>query len=259
MSSLSSAALLPDADVRAPHLGSSMARLTSIVVPTLNEDFSGPAARLNECVSSLPGTFEIVFVDDSPEDHRTCEMAKMARIDPRVAVRVIEGPHAGKGAAVRRGVIEARGSVVFTMDADLPVPLKHVGEFLRLLDDGADVVIAERPLDRKFDSFMRYAVSRGLLVIQRVFVFHSMEFSDTQCGFKAFRGDLARAIARGQLIDGGMYDLEYLCDARRKGAKIVKVPVIPNAEIRESRIDVWGCIRRDWIDVVRVRLKPVRR
>jgi glycosyltransferase involved in cell wall biosynthesis len=235
-----------------------MSRLTSIVVPTLNEDFSGPAARLNECVSSLQGTFEIVFVDDSPEEHRKREVVKI-RTDPRVAVRVIEGPHAGKGAAVRRGVAEARGSIVFTMDADLPVPLKHVGEFLQLLEDGADVVIAERPLDREFDSALRYAVSRGLLLIQRVFVFHSMEFSDTQCGFKAFRGDLARAIAHGQLVDGGMYDLEYLSDARRLGAKIVKVPVIPNAETRESRIDVWGCIRRDWIDVVKIRLKPVRR
>jgi hypothetical protein len=173
-------------------------------------------------------------------------------------VRVLEGPHAGKGAAVRRGVLESRGDIVFTMDADLPVPLEHVGQFIRFLNEGADVVIAERPLDRDFDSLLRYAVSRSLLVIQRTLVFHSTEFKDTQCGFKAFRGDFARSIARGQLVDGGMYDLEYLSDARRLGAKIVTVPVIPNPEVRESRIDVWRCLRTDWIDVVRIRLKKVR-
>jgi glycosyltransferase involved in cell wall biosynthesis len=232
-----------------------MTRLTSIVVPTLNEDFSSLAARLDEYLSSLDGTFEVIMVDDSSEEHRTKGRARIGRTHPRIDVRVVEGPHAGKGAAIRRGVSGARGSVVFTMDADLPVPLEHVGQFLRLLDDGADVVVAERPLDREYDSLLRYATSRGLLILQRAFVFHSTEFKDTQCGFKAFRGDLARDIARGQLVDGGMYDLEYLYDARRGGAKIVTVSVVPNAETRASRIDVWGCIRRDWVDVMRIRLK----
>jgi dolichyl-phosphate beta-glucosyltransferase len=234
-------------------------RQVSIVVPTLNEDLSATLERLNECLRSLAGMFEVIFVDDSFEDHRAREIARLGGADPRVQVRVIEGPHAGKGAAVRRGVGEARGAIVFTMDADLPVPLQHVGEFIERLEQGADVVIAERPLDREFDTLMRYAVSRALLIIQRVFVFHSKEFKDTQCGFKAFRGDLAREIASTQVVDGGMYDLEYLSDARRKGATIVKVTVVPIAEIRSSRIDVWGCIRRDWIDVVKIRTKPVGR
>ncbi len=201
----------------------------------------------------------MIFVDDSSADHRAREIARLGGLDPRVQVRVIEGPHTGKGAAVRRGVAEAKGAIVFTIDADLPVPLRHIGEFLERIDRGADVVIAERPLDREFDTLLRYAVSRALLVIQQVFVFHSKEFKDTQCGFKAFRGDLARQIASTQVVDGGMCDLEYLSDARRKGAKIVAVPVVPNAETRASRIDVWGCIRRDWIDVVRIRTKRVER
>jgi glycosyltransferase involved in cell wall biosynthesis len=229
--------------------------LTSLVVPTLNEDFSIPYGRLRAALTPLEGTFEILFVDDSSEEHRSRAREALIATDPRVVVRVLEGPRAGKGAAVRLGVGQARGSVIFTMDADLPVPLEHIGEFLRLLEQGADVVIAERPLDRGFDSALRYATSRGLLVLQRAVVFHSAEFKDTQCGFKAFRGDLARSIARGQIVDGGMYDLEYLFDAWRAGARIVKVPVVPNPETRASRIDIWRCIRRDWIDLVRIRLK----
>jgi hypothetical protein len=54
-----------------------------------------------------------------------------------------------------------------------------------------------------------------------------------------------------------MYDLEYIADAHRMGAKISTVSVIPNPEVRESRINVWRCLQQDWIDVVRVRLKKV--
>jgi glycosyltransferase involved in cell wall biosynthesis len=225
----------------------------------LKEDFAEIARRLEECLLQLGGTFEILFVDDSPEAQRAAARERIARTDPRVEVRVLEGPHKGKGAAVRRGISETRGDVVFTMDADLPAPLEHVGQFLRYLDEGADVVVAERPLDREFETPARYVISRALLLIQRSFVFHSTQFSDTQCGFKAFRGDLAREIARDQLIDGGMYDLEYLFEARRRRARIVTVRIDPNRETRPSRIDVLRCLRQDPIDVVRIRLKPARR
>jgi glycosyltransferase involved in cell wall biosynthesis len=229
--------------------------LTSIVVPTLNEDFSITYDRLRTSLTSLDGTFEILFVDDSSEEHRSRAREGLTATDPRVAVRVLEGPRTGKGAAVRLGVSQARGSVIFTVDADLPVPLEHIGQFLGILEQGADVVIAERPLDRAFDSAVRYVTSRGLLVLQRAVVFHSAEFKDTQCGFKAFRGDLARSIAQHQIVDGGMYDLEYLFDAWRAGSRIVRVPIVPNPETRASRINIWRCIRRDWIDLVRIRLK----
>jgi glycosyltransferase involved in cell wall biosynthesis len=232
-----------------------MTRLTSIVVPTLNEDLVGTLRRLDDGLAGLADTFEVLFVDDSPDPHRVTQRAALAEAGTGSRAQLIDGPRRAKGAAVRSGVLATRGAVVFTMDADLPVPLKHVGQFLGLVDVGADLVMAERPLDRPFDTWQRYAVSRGLLAIQRAFVFHSREFKDTQCGFKAFRGDLARDIAREQIVDGGMYDLEYVFQAHRRGVKIVKVPVIPNAETRESRIDVWRCFTRDWIDVVRIRTK----
>jgi dolichyl-phosphate beta-glucosyltransferase len=234
-----------------------MTRLISIVVPTLEEDLVAMARRLDECGSALKGSFELVIVDDSTSKRRDDERQRLRDAKLRTPVRVLDGPGTGKGAAVRLGVSAARGDIVFTMDADLPVPLEHVGEFIRLLDEGADMVIAERPLDREFDTLLRFVLSRGLLVMQRALVFHSTRFKDTQCGFKAFRGDLARTIARGQLIDGGMYDLEYIADARRMGARIKTIPVVPNAEVRESRINVWRCLRSDWIDVVKVRMKKV--
>jgi glycosyltransferase involved in cell wall biosynthesis len=234
-----------------------MARLTSLVLPTLSEDVSECLRRLDESLAPLDGDFEIIFVDDSSAEHRTKQRAGLASMRTRARARLINGPRAGKGAAVRDGVLEAAGSIIFTMDADLPVPLKHVGEFIRLVDDGADVVIAERPLDRHFETWQRWALSRGLLVLQRALIFDSKRFKDTQCGFKAFRAELAREIARTQVVEGGMYDLEYLFDAYQGGARIETVTVAPNKETRASRIDLWRCFRSDWIDVLRIRAKGV--
>jgi dolichyl-phosphate beta-glucosyltransferase len=235
-----------------------MSRLTSIILPTLSEDVSLPLAELDDCLGGLDGEFEVLILDDSAEAHRASERARVAaaQTSANVHARLIDAPRAGKGAAVRLGILEARGDIVFTVDADLPVSLEHVTEFIRLIDGGADVVMAERPLDRRFETWQRYVLSRGLLVMQRALVFHSSEFADTQCGFKAYRGDLVRDIARHQVVDGGMYDLEYLFDARRRGVKIVKITIGSRPESRPSRIDLWKCFRRDWVDVLRIRSKP---
>jgi dolichyl-phosphate beta-glucosyltransferase len=232
-----------------------MARLSSVVMPTLLEDVSEPLIRLDDHLNSLDSAFEVIIVDDSPDEHRAQQRDNLSRLHTRARVRFIDGPRAGKGAAVRLGVNETAGSVVFTLDADLPVPLDHVGQFLRFIDEGADVVIAERPLDRRFETMQRWAMSRALLILQRAVVFHSNAFKDTQCGFKAFCGDIARDIAAGQVVEGGMYDLEYLFEAHRRGAKVIAVTVVPSPETRASRINLWRCLRRDLIDVLRIRAK----
>lgn len=231
-------------------------RLVSIVIPTLNEDVAAPLAEVGAYLGGLRGwRFDISVVDDSADDVRMGVSAaiRSADLPENVVAEFVEGPREGKGAAVRRGIGRTRGEYVFLMDADLPAPVQYIEEFLRLLELGADVVIAERILHREFSSAARWLVSRGLLVMQRAFVFHSSEFSDTQCGFKAFRGDLLRDLAGEQIVDGGMYDLEYLYIASRKHKRIEKVSILPTAERRMSRINIWKCLRRDPVDVVRVK------
>jgi dolichyl-phosphate beta-glucosyltransferase len=231
--------------------------LVSIVLPTLNEELAEPIAILSSQLEDLAHrNFELIFVDDSRADvlARAAEKVRSAQLPSNVVARFIEGPRLGKGAAVRRGIEATAGEIVFLMDADLTVGLEHVEEFLGLIDQGADVVVAERPLDRTFGSPLRLALSRGLLLIQRALVFHSMRFSDTQCGFKAFRGELLRDLARQQIIDGGMYDLEYLYVAQRRGARIQTVTIVQSAERRESRVNPWKCLRRDPVDVARVKV-----
>jgi dolichyl-phosphate beta-glucosyltransferase len=237
-------------------------RLVSLVVPTLNEDLAEALALFGDYLGAVPGRkFEIVFVDDSNDDVRAGlrDVLRDASVPENVRVRFIDGTRSGKGAAVRKGIGITCGEVVFEIDADIPAPLDCIEEFLRLFDEDAsvDAVIAERRLDRDFSSPVRKVVSRALLVLQRALLFHSREFSDTQCGFKAFRGDVIRDIARAQVVDGGMYDLEYLYAALRKGLRVAKITVVPTPGRRQSRINVWKCLRQDPIDLLRIKAHGV--
>ncbi|HEX3772564.1 MAG TPA: glycosyltransferase [Polyangiaceae bacterium] len=231
----------------------------SLVIPTLNEDLGGLLSALGGYLRGLPAwTFDVVLVDDSGDAVRERGRAVVAAtaLPPNTTARLLDGERRGKGHAVGKAIAATRADVVFLIDADLPAPVECIGQFLRVLDadPGIDAVIAERPLERNFTTPMRYVASRGLLLLQRALVFHSNEFSDTQCGFKAFRGQLIRSIVAGQIIEGGMYDLEYLYVARRRGKRIAKVEVVPSPERRESRIDVWKCLRQDPLDVVRFKV-----
>jgi glycosyltransferase involved in cell wall biosynthesis len=226
-------------------------RLVSLVIPTLREDEIGATlTALGSHLAAVRGyDFEIILVDDSAESYKRlmdeATAAFNARFGPKLTARRADGPRKGKGAALRVGVLESRGELVFWMDADLPVPLENVDRFLEVFAEGnADFIVAERPFDRNLSQPVRFVASRALFALQRAFVFQSRAFTDTQCGFKAFRGELARRIAERQVVDGG-------------GARPARVAVIPNPETRESKINVKRALVVDPLDLVRIKLGSI--
>jgi dolichyl-phosphate beta-glucosyltransferase len=239
-------------------------RLVSLVIPTLREgEIAAMLATLEETLAPLEGyDFEILLVDDSDEPYKRlmdeAADAFNARVGPKRSARRVDGPHKGKGAALRTGVLASRGELVFWMDADLPIPLENIERFLRAFDEkDADIVIAERGFTRNLTQPVRFIASRALYAMQTI-VFQSLEFNDTQCGFKAFRGPLIRRIAARQIVNGGMVDIECLYAALQVGAHIERVPVTPLPERRESRINVKRALIQDSIDLVRIRFRGVR-
>jgi glycosyltransferase involved in cell wall biosynthesis len=239
-------------------------RLASFVIPTLREDqIEATLSTLCVALSAIEGyRFELLLADDSPEPYkRKLDDALVAleqRFAPQVTGRRVDGPRRGKGAAVRAGVASSRGETVFLMDADLPVPLKYVAIFLRRRDEGFEAVVAERPFRRNYAQPVRFAASLVLFALQRVFVFHSAAFSDTQCGFKAFGGDFARGVARDQIVDGGMVDIEYLYAAFLAKARISRVSVPEKSETRASKINVGKAMRGDPLDLLRIKWNGMR-
>ena len=236
----------------------------SLILPTYQEtDLEPSLERLSAAAMAIPDTrTEILIVDDSDEALReriSAWSAAWSQREGHPTVRVLEGPHRGKGAAVRVGALASTGDVVFVMDADLPIPLEHIQDFLgRMQATRADIVMGERPLGRNTGNPLRFVLSRGLFAFQYLVVFQASLFHDTQCGFKAFRGDALRRMAARQIVDGGMYDIEYLYMAVRMGLRIERVPVIPNAETRPSKINVKRAMVQDPQELVRVKWKGIR-
>lgn len=217
----------------------------SIVVPSYNE----PAldALVERLTRVLPSDSEILFVDDSD-------------VLPEVSnARVLRGAKRGIGDAVRRGILAAEGEVVFHLDADVDdATLALIPAFISLIDAGNDVAMAERRGRLQYRNVARLILSAGLLIAQRVFVFQSARFFDTQCGFKAFRRDAAKRLATLQTVSGGMYDIEYLYIAVKSGMRIAQVPVRPMPEVRSSRIRVLRCLVTDPLALMRVKWNGLR-
>lgn len=190
-------------------------------------------ARVLRFLDSRPYTSELIVVLDGGRPGADQAIASAAAGRPGVVV-LDNGRNRGKGFSVRRGVGASRGEYVVFLDADLSLPIEDADRFLEVLRDGADVAIASRalpesrvlgapqPLRTRLGRVFNWVVQRAALP----------GIADTQCGFKAFRGDLARRLFERQRSERFGFDVEILRMARRRGARIVEVPV--TCEYREG-------------------------
>jgi glycosyltransferase involved in cell wall biosynthesis len=222
-----------------------------VIVPTYNEPpLTEFLDRLAAVIEPLGG--EILIVDDSgPRLHD--QVRAEAAVPRPVPVRVMAGEHRGKGAAVRRAIAESREDVVFYIDADSDEErMRRIPEFVGMIEkDGYDVVIAERRW--KGRTPWRAFLAIALYLLQRWLVFRSPCFFDTQCGFKALRGDIARRMASLQTLDRGLYDLEYLAIAVTHGFRVARVAVEQMPSIRPSRVAAVRLLPADLYDLLRIK------
>jgi dolichyl-phosphate beta-glucosyltransferase len=222
----------------------------SIIVPAYNEEQRLPPTldRLHAFLSSQPLRYEILIVDDGSKDN-TCDVveAAMARIPNLRLVRQL--PNRGKGAAVRRGMLAARGQIRVMCDADCSMPPEELPRLLApLVACKAEIAIGSRYAEGARTNvkqpFYRVLWSRlANKVIQRSLV---PGIRDTQCGFKAFTAEAARDLFKRGKIDGWAFDLEILALALRRGFAVEEVGV-EWLDDNRSRInplkDLWNVIR----------------
>jgi glycosyltransferase involved in cell wall biosynthesis len=199
----------------------------SIVVPAYNEEHRLPPtlARLHQFLQAQPLRYEIVVVDDGSKDD-TCGVVERCGLSNVRLVR--QTPNKGKGAAVRLGMLEAKGQIRVMCDADGSMPPEQLPKLLApIIGCQASIAIGSRYADgAKTDvkqPFYRVLWSRlANRVIQRSLV---PGVRDTQCGFKAFTAEAARDLFRVARIDGWAFDLEVLALAKRRGFDIAEVGV----------------------------------
>lgn len=192
-------------------------RMVSVVIPVFDEreSLGELASELMPVMQSLGRPFEVIFVDDGSRDGGDRVMAALAR--DHQAIRVVRlRSNFGKGAALTAGFREARGDVVVTMDADLQDDPAEIPRLLAALDQGADLVSGwKRERNDPWSKTMPSRVFNG--VARRV---SGVALHDLNCGFKAYRADVVRALA----IPGEMYRFIPVI-AASEGFRVAEVPV----------------------------------
>ena len=202
----------------------------SIVIPAYAEErrIGSAITALRSLALELPRLGEVLLVVE-PSGDRTAEVARESA-QGHSLFKVIENKvHRGKGFAVRTGMLQAEGSLIFFMDADLSVPLGYVAPFLAHLDEhpASAVVIGNRrhpqSIVTKRQHFLRE--QSGRIFNHAVRKLGLSASNDTQCGFKVFRRDAARKIFQCAKIDGFAFDTEVLLLAERLGYRVDELPV----------------------------------
>ena len=196
----------------------------SVVIPAYNEAsvIRQTVADVHAYWSSVGLEFEVIVVDDGSLD-ATATAVEELRLG---SVRVWRQPNQGKGAALRVGIAASKGESVYFIDADLPYTLEDQQKVVRMVQNGVPVAVGSRrvagaladdyPIFRRVCSWaLSMLVCRSLNVVA----------SDTQCGLKAFRGELARWMFPLTSIDGFGLDLELFALLAEAGIPVEECPV----------------------------------
>ncbi|MFQ5766684.1 MAG: dolichyl-phosphate beta-glucosyltransferase [Acidobacteriota bacterium] len=226
----------------------------SVVLPTYNEQEGIATAidKIRAYFKSRNLTGEILVVDDGSTDETVASAAACAPGTP--AVRLLPGNrNRGKGEAVRRGMLAARGDFILFTDADLSTPMTEFDRFSDLLKKGNPVVIGSRKLDPGRviikQPFYRQFMGRIFSWMARCLL--NPEVTDFTCGFKAFRREVATTLFSPLTLDGWAFDAELLQLAQIRRIPVMEVPV-QWSNRAGSRVRLWRDIPQAAADLVRL-------
>ena len=225
----------------------------SIVIPLFNEAdrLGSTLEQLRRFVIAHSAVTQVVMVDDGSTDQTPSLLRHLPADIPAKIVSYSE--NAGKGYAIRQGVLEATGKSVLISDADLSTPLDELWLLTSYLDS-FDVVIGSRALDPSTVSqrqpWHRQAMGKTFNRLMRTIT--GLPFQDTQCGFKLFTADAAKRIFRSATIDRFAFDVEALTIALQLGFSVAEVPVRWH-NVEGSRVSIGRDSARMLTDTIRIR------
>lgn len=227
----------------------------SVVIPVYNEALiaADTARALADYLDGFfpGGEYELIFSDDGSTDDTAKILQQIAHPHLRL---VGHKPNKGKGAAVRDGVLAARGKYVLFTDCDLAYGTEVIGRFYTALKESdADAAIGSRRLHG--DGYAGYTFLRKLAsktFYKTVALLVGFIYSDSQSGIKCFKTELAQKIFAQCKIDGFAFDLEVMMLYAKSGAKVLELPVtIVNH--RASKVNVFRDTFRMLRDVLKIK------
>ena len=198
----------------------------SIVIPLYNETNRLPAAmdQIIPFMDDFDYPYEIILVENRSIDD-TWQLARDYQRAYRTTVRALQSMP-GKGAAIKTGMLAARGEFRYMCDVDLSTPINEIKRFRNAALYSAPIVIGSREVQgsqRINEPENRHTMGRVFnAVIQSLLI---AGISDSQCGFKMFRADAAEQLFSRLTIDGWAFDVELLYLARRMGYHVREMGV----------------------------------
>ncbi len=228
----------------------------SIVIPAYNEEkrIKATLLRIYGFLRTKDYNYEIIIVDDGSTDKSVLEV-QQSQLFKEGNLRVIKNrKNTGKGFSVKRGILASKGDYVLFSDADLSTPIEELDKLFGYINDGYDIIIGSRG---KKDSdvkvhqpWHREKMGKIFNVFVKSMLFK--EFNDTQCGFKLFKGDIAREIAQLLKFNGFSFDVEMIYLARKKGYNLKEIGVVWENSPK-SKVKVIGSSFNMFLDLFKIK------
>lgn len=210
--------------------------LLSVVIPVYNEsERIENLPKIFEYLISNKFNYEVIVVNDGSRDDT---LAKLKTIQKHFNFRIISYyPNKGKGYAIKKGMLAAKGDYRLFTDVDLSTPIEEFERFLPFLQSH-DIIIATR---KKKGAHLKIRQGKIRETLGKAYtlltknILH-LPLSDFTCGFKVFSKEAAERIFFKSQIKRWGFDPEILFIATKKRLKIKEVSVVwmnnPNSKVR---------------------------
>ena len=241
----------------------------SVVIPSYDEMANlqkGVLDKVEHFLSQKKYSYEVIIVDDGSTDG-SAEFVKHF-CDENPHFRLIENAHLGKAGAVTTGMLHSKGDHILFSDMDQATPIEEIDKLLPFFNEGYDIIIGSRKSQRKGAPWTRIFMAKGMVFLRTVLVgIHGI--SDTQCGFKMFKKEVAQKLFKminklhdnfravsGSNVSAG-FDVELLYLAENLGYKIKEVPVnwlyVETRRVNPIKDSIEG-----FVDLLMIKLKALK-
>lgn len=232
----------------------------SVIIPAFNEEeeIADSLKEVLEFLKKKKISHEILVVDDGSRDNTTKVVTNLIKKNRRIKL-IKNKSNIGKGGAIKRGALAAKGKYILFTDVDLSAPIEQYFLFRKYLKKGFEVVFGSRYLKESkvniSQPFHRRYLGKGFYFLVQNFILKDVK--DTNCGFKAYTKRAARLIFKRQTLSGWGFDTELLFIAKKLHLKMKEVPIEWN-DSSYSKVQIIPAIFVSLGELIRLKVNSIR-
>jgi len=225
----------------------------SVIIPLYNEeDRLKNAKKIYKYLNRLNINYDVILVNDGSNDSTIQKLNKLLKSFPFTLISYKNNQ--GKGFAIKKGMLKAKGKYILFIDIDLSTPIEEISKFLPHLGR-VDCIIGSRKTKgaklNKRQVLFRELLGKGFTLLSQQML--NLQVSDFTCGFKCFSRKAARSIFAKQQIRRWGFDSEILFLAKKLGFRIKEIPVRWSNDPR-TRVKFPKDLIESFVDLCRIRL-----